>query len=170
MHRLALYALLALAAAGIAGCWPLFTPVEPAPTDAPQITRAEPLTSMPPTEVSQQPEHHKSKRAASKSAHTSTSDHQAPEAVSSPAPEAAPPILTLAGESASRAQAQQAVDTADRNLAKIDRSRLTGNDLATYDQASGFVSSAQHAMTQDDYFAASGLALKASLLTSQLAR
>ena len=170
MHRFALHALLALAAGGIAGCWPLFT-VEPGSPGAPQVATAEIPPSTPPTQVSQPPERHRNssyKHTNNKSAHAATSDHPTSDAGGNSAPEAPPPSLTLAGESTSRAQAQQLVDRADRGLAKIDRSKLTGTDVTTYDQASGFISSAQRALGENDYFAASGLAEKASTLTSRL--
>ena len=175
MRKFALHALVALAAAGIAGCGILY-PAKPKPTGAAQVTRAEPLPAAPPTQVSQQPERHKSKRTASKSTHSSTPDRQASNVSGNQAPEAtapseaAAPSLTLAGESTSRAEAQLLVDKADRSLAKIDRSKLSASDVTTYYEASGFVSSAQHALDDNDYFAASGLAQKASVLTGRLAR
>jgi hypothetical protein len=89
---------------------------------------------------------------------------------SSPPPDTPPPSLTLAGESTSRSEAQELVDKADRSLSKIDKRKLTGNDVSTYDQASDFVASAQRALGDNDYFAASGLAQKASTLTARLAR
>jgi cytoskeletal protein RodZ len=170
MLRFVLHALLALSAASIAGCWPLFTP-EPAPTASPSQASADYRYSVPPTQVTQSPERHKSvKRSSTKTAHASAPDHTSSEAAVSSAPEAPAPSLTLDGETTSRAQAQQLVETADRSLARINKSKLTGNDVSTYDQASDFVSSAQRALDDNDYFEASGFAQKASTLTSRLAQ
>ena len=173
MRRFALHTLLALAASGIAGCWPLFT-VAPRSPGAPQVATAEIPPSTSSTQVSQPPERHKnsSPKHTNKSAHAATADRSGSDAAGNSAPDAAPevppPSLTLAGESGSRTQAQQLVDRADRGLAKIDRSKLRGTDVTTYDQASGFVLSAQRALGENDYFAASGLAKKASTLTARL--
>jgi len=173
MRRFALQAVLAIVAAAGAGCSPLHRPTRPAQVASDQASSNDPRSSMPPTQVAHEPERHRassSKRAAAKSNRAPASDHQSTVTASNPGPDTTPPSLTLAGESPSRAQALELIDKADRSLAKIDKSKLTGNDVSTYDQASDFVTSAQRALGENDYFAASGLAQKASILTARLTR
>jgi len=56
----------------------------------------------------------------------------------------------------------------DKRLAVIDRTKLTASDAATFDEATGFASSAHRALADHDYVVASGLAEKASTLTGRL--
>jgi hypothetical protein len=83
-----------------------------------------------------------------------------------PSPET---ILTLGGNDASRSQTEALLGAADSKLAAINRSKLTGPDAATYDQASGFIAAARQALAERDYVAASGFAQKASLLADKVA-
>jgi hypothetical protein len=77
--------------------------------------------------------------------------------------------VTLVDNDADHVRAQALVDDADARLARIDRSKLTGESATAYNQATNLASAARQAMTQQDYLAASGLARKATLLTEQLA-
>jgi hypothetical protein len=76
--------------------------------------------------------------------------------------------VTLEDNDADHFQAQALVDNADTRLAQIDRSKLTAENAAAYDQASDLAKAARKAMVQHDYLAASGLARKASLVTAQV--
>jgi hypothetical protein len=76
--------------------------------------------------------------------------------------------VTLEDNDGDHLRAQSLLDDADSRIAKIDRSKLTGESAATYNQASNLASAARKAMEQHDYLAASGLARKATLLTAQL--
>ena len=78
-------------------------------------------------------------------------------------------IVTLDDNDADRYRAQALIDDASTRLARIDRSKLKGEDHTAYNQASGLADAARKAMQQRDYLAASGLARKASVLTAQLA-
>jgi hypothetical protein len=77
--------------------------------------------------------------------------------------------VTLEDNDADHSRAQALLDDADSRIAHIDRSKLTGEKTATYNQASDLANAARKAMAQHDYLAASGLARKAALLTAQLA-
>jgi hypothetical protein len=91
------------------------------------------------------------------------------------APAQAPPQpsrtvnVTLEDNDANHLRAQALIDDADARLARIDRSKLTGESATAYNQASDLANAARQAMTQQDYLAASGLARKATLLTEQVA-
>jgi hypothetical protein len=77
--------------------------------------------------------------------------------------------VTLEDNDADHLRAQALLDNADTRLAKIDRSKLTGENATAYDQASELAKAARDAMVQHDYLAASGLARKAALVTAQVA-
>jgi hypothetical protein len=76
--------------------------------------------------------------------------------------------VTLDDNDADRHRAQALIDDASTRLARIDRSKLKGEDNTAYNQASVLANAARKAMEQRDYLAASGLARKASILTAQL--
>jgi hypothetical protein len=77
--------------------------------------------------------------------------------------------LTLDNEDSSKSRAEELLGAANSKLANVDRSKLSGTQAVTYDQASGFASAAREAMAQQDYVAASGFAQKASLLADKVA-
>jgi len=79
------------------------------------------------------------------------------------------PTITLDNDQAARLRAQGLLDSANSKLGKVDRSKLSGDDVATYAQASGFADAAQHALGEHDYVAATGFAEKASLLADKVA-
>jgi hypothetical protein len=74
--------------------------------------------------------------------------------------------MTAPGDSSGNAEKAIAA-TSDR-LARFDRTRLKGETLSTYDQASGFLSQGKQALADKDYVAALGFAQKASLLADKL--
>lgn len=82
-----------------------------------------------------------------------------------PSPE---PLVTLENSDDAKATAQRLVDQATVNLAHVDRAEIPDSIAPAYQQASELISSAQHAMADQDYMAASSLAEKASALLSQL--
>jgi hypothetical protein len=151
----------------VAGCWPLFTPVEKAPAPKPAINTYTPPSVPPPTTEAAVRKRTTHRRSASRAPrHTSP-----PVSASAPADNTnkeSGPSLSLAGEADSKVNTEEILDRVDRQLAVIDRTRLTPADAATYDQASGFASSAHRALANHDYVVASGLADKASALTSRL--
>ncbi len=85
-----------------------------------------------------------------------------------PNPNAIAPTITLDNDQAARQRAQGLLDSAHAKLGKVDRSRLTGDDAATYAQAASFADAAQHALGEHDYVAATGLAEKASVLADKV--
>jgi hypothetical protein len=96
----------------------------------------------------------------------------APVEAETPTPAATPAessTVTMEGKDAGRAEAQTLLDGANSRLALIDRSKLTGDTSAAFQQASGLAHAARKAMDQGDYLAASGLARKASTLADQVA-
>lgn len=80
----------------------------------------------------------------------------------------ATPTVTLDNDEAARRRAQNLLDSAHAKLGKVDRSRLNGDDAATYAQATTFADAAQHAIGEHDYVAATGLAEKASVLADKV--
>jgi hypothetical protein len=76
--------------------------------------------------------------------------------------------VTLGDSDGYRSSAQALLDQADANLAQINRSKLTGDTSAQFEQASGLADAAHKAMEQGDYLAASGLARKASTLAKNM--
>ncbi len=92
-----------------------------------------------------------------------------PAAPAAPPPEAAPqPTVTLAGDGDARDRALHLLDDAGARLAKVDRSKLSRDSAATYDQASDFLNAGRKAATDQDYVAATGYAQKASVLANKL--
>jgi hypothetical protein len=90
-------------------------------------------------------------------------------AASAPATSAPATYVTLDDNDADHLQAQALLNDADTRLARIDRSKLTGDNVTAYDQASDLAKAARKAMVEHDYLAASGLARKAELVTAQVA-
>lgn len=84
-------------------------------------------------------------------------------------PNGAAPTITLDNDQAARQSAQRLLDSANAKLGKIDRSKLSQDDAATYEQATGFADAAQQAIGEHDYVGATGLAEKASLLADKVA-
>lgn len=96
-----------------------------------------------------------------------------PAVAGEPAPSASAPVsttdVTLEDNDGDHLRAQALVNDAAARLARIDRSKLTGERATAYNEASDLANAARQAMMQQDYLAASGLARKATLLTEQLA-
>ncbi len=152
----------ALALIGLAGCWPLFTPIEPAhrtsfhsatqPVSGPRSsdndravkTARRHVTRMTPNKVPED--------------RTQSTDTSTP----------AKPSVTLAGEDESRVNAEHLLYEVDHRLTAIDRAKLSAASVATYEEASQFQASAHQALAARDYLVASGLAEKASVLTARL--
>jgi outer membrane biosynthesis protein TonB len=145
--------------------WPWSKP--PPPPPAPVVVQP-PVDTIPPTTVVEAPEKPKKRRVHAKKpvvapAGAPVQTQPEPE----PTPEGATNV-TLEDNDADRRQAQALLDDADSELARIDRSKLSGEDTAAYNQANDLTNAARKAMGQNDYLAASGLARKASLLEAQL--
>jgi hypothetical protein len=121
----------------------------------------------PPATASERP-----KKVEHETART-TAPQKAPATASVPTRPPNPPTqatyVTLEDNDADHLQAQALLDDADSRLAQIDRSKLTAENAAAYDQASDLAKAAHNAMVQHDYLAASGLARKATLVTAQVA-
>ncbi len=90
------------------------------------------------------------------------------------------PVLTLAptpttnssnsgDQDSTLRNAKQALDHATDRLAKIDRSKLLGQDDSDYKVVAGMIKSAQQAMAEKDFLRAQSLAEKAEVLAQQLA-
>src|SRR5579872_6068700 len=85
---------------------------------------------------------------------THTADEpESPDSTTAP-PTSAVPTITLDNDQAARLRAQGLLDSANSKLGKVDRSKLSGDDAATYTQATGFADAAQHALGEHDYDAA----------------
>lgn len=170
MPRSGVRFLASVAAISLAGCWPLFTPIQPQrrPSSPPASqSYASPAST---SSAAQDETRDRSlrKRTASRS-------HQQPASAASPSPATASPnagatkpMVTLAGEDHSETNAERLLDQVDHRLDAIDRNKLNAADVSTYDQANGFASSARQALADHDYVVASGLAEKASALVGRL--
>jgi hypothetical protein len=77
-------------------------------------------------------------------------------------------LVTLESNDDAKATAQRLVEQATVNLAHVNRVEISDSIAPAYQQASELINSAQHAMLDQDYMAASSLAEKASALLSQL--
>jgi cytoskeletal protein RodZ len=77
--------------------------------------------------------------------------------------------VTLGNGDATKTRAEHLLSDTDLKLAKVDRSKLTGQQATVYEQATGFADAARKALEQRDYLAASSLAAKASLLADKVA-
>ncbi len=91
----------------------------------------------------------------------------APAARSAPAAEAT--TVSLDDDDSNRLRAQTLLDETGAKLTSINRSQLTPENAAAYDQARGLVDAGRNAMREQDYLAAAGLAEKASVISRQLA-
>ena len=78
------------------------------------------------------------------------------------------PLVTLESNDDAKATAQRLVEQATVNLAHVNRVEISDSIAPAYQQASELINSAQRAMLDQDYIAASSLAEKASALLSQL--
>lgn len=168
MPSLSVRLLAASAAIGALGCWPLFTPTEQRRPAAPPVTGYSAPAATP--AAAQDDTREKPVRR-----HTASRSSRPPAAASSPASQPqtaadapAKPSITLAGEDHSESNAEQLLSKVDHRLDAIDRTKLNGTDLSTYDQANGFASSARQALADHDYVVASALAEKASALVGRL--
>ena len=167
MRRFAVGVMLVSAPFAIASCW-MFAPVQPRRPAAPPAAITKPYTASPPPaaeeEVRRKTTHRRSVNRGPRSAPTPST---APElGGNANAPTA--PSLSLAGEDSARTNTEQLLYRVDRRLEGINRNQLPAGDVATYDQASGFASSAHQALENHDYVMASGLAEKASALAGRL--
>jgi len=124
----------------------------PSPTPTPEAT-ASPAAESP------------RRRSRGHSSHPTTGELPG----SLPTPNSAAPTITLDNDQAARQRAQGLLDSANSKLGKIDRSKLSRDDAATYQQAAGFADAAQQAIGEHDYVGATGLAEKASLLADKVA-
>ncbi len=157
-----------LAAGGLSGCWPLFTPIEPAQTTPPHATQINPPSAALHTQAESEPSERTKRKRISRSrppAQPSEADAKTP---SQDSTDRSKPSLTLAGEDDSKQSAELLLKKVDRQLTSIDRNKLSASDAATYEQANDFASSAHQALAAHDYVVASGLAEKASLLSGRL--
>ncbi|MGH7917052.1 MAG: hypothetical protein ACREQE_06255 [Candidatus Binataceae bacterium] len=78
------------------------------------------------------------------------------------------PTVTLAGEEDRGAPARHSLDETALQLARVDRARLSGVNLSTYEEVGGFLRAGRDALARRDYLAAAGFAQKASSLASSL--
>jgi len=124
--------------------WPLQAPLRTRPARTPAASTA--AREMPPTAI-------KYRAARRKSA----------------APAAAATTVSLDDDDSNRLRAQSLLDETGTKLTSINRSRLTPENAAAYDQAQGLVNAGRNAMREQDYLAAAGLAEKASVISRQLA-
>ena len=85
------------------------------------------------------------------------------------APPVSPTVVSLGDDDGNRTRAESLLRDAQAKLAKVDRSKLTSEDAAAYNQASGLVEAARKAINEHDYLAAAGLAQKASVISGQVA-
>jgi hypothetical protein len=85
-----------------------------------------------------------------------------------PPPPLPVPLVTIDNSDAARTNAQRLLEQATAKMGHINRAELAETAASTYQQANELINAAQRAMADRDYLAASGLAEKASALTSQL--
>jgi len=176
MHRRVPRLLAVLLALGLGACSEWMGPLEP---QSPPSQPAHTARYVPPSTVTpaysedevRQPSVHK--RATNRPAHPAPPPPAAvanlPPGNSNEDPSAnKKPSLTLDGEDDSRASTEMLLYKVDKRLAVIDRTKLTASDAATFDEATGFASSAHRALADHDYVVATGLAEKASTLTGRL--
>jgi len=151
--------------AAIVSYWPWSKPPPPRPA---AVVSKPPPDVIPPTTVVEEPATpKKTHRAHAKKPATATASAPA-QTQPQPTPEG-PTTVTLEDHDADRRQAQVLLDDADSELAHVDRSKLSGEDTAAFNQATDLTTAARKAMVRNDYLAASGLARKAVTLAAQLA-
>lgn len=78
-----------------------------------------------------------------------------------------PARVSIGDANADPARVKGLIEHAEANLSKADRSTLTGDDAAAFDQSSNMLAAARQAMNQGDYLAAYGLAQKANVLSDR---
>jgi hypothetical protein len=111
--------------------------------------------------------HHRDSDVAKKAAPTATIEDAA--AVPSPAPVARPQVtLTLAGDNQDRERARNLLRKTDATLVQVSRRPLSNVQKETYERASELAGRARRAFANDDYAAASSLAVKASALSAEM--
>lgn len=152
---------------GPGGAWQfpqLMTP-PPAPSyAAPRYVPPAP----PPRESSAAVRSREHESAAARPSAPASGEASAPPAAPAPAEAAPAPTVTLAGDSDARDRALRLLNDAGARLAKVDRSKLSRDSAATYDQANDFLSAGRKAAIDQDYVSATGYAEKASVLASKL--
>ena len=79
-----------------------------------------------------------------------------------------PTTISMAAPGDSSGNAEKAIAATSDRLARLDRNRLKGETLSTYDQANGFLNQGKQALAEKDYVAAIGFAQKASVLADKL--
>lgn len=149
------------------GTWqfpPLMRPPQPAYTS--------PRYAAPQSRQPASPSYRITKGSAAEDHGTSQSDSLGSTHVIPPAsqpPAASPqPTVSLAGDGASRDRAVRLLNDASARLARINRSKLSRDSAATYDQANNFLDAGRKAALNQDYVAATGDAEKASVLADKL--
>jgi hypothetical protein len=162
-----------IAAAGLMltlwGCGAVSNYFEPKPQVTPPASQSSPALIPSPTptpEAAASPaEESPRQKSRGHSSHQATGESPG----SLPTPNGAAPTVTLDNDQAARQRAQGLLDSANSKLGKIDRAKLSRDDAATYQQATGFADAAQQAIGEHDYVGATGLAEKASLLADKVA-
>jgi hypothetical protein len=158
------------AALALAGCatmatyWPLQSPLGTVPAPTPARPETTPTATQ---ETPHSPSRNRTARRKPATAVATAPGAAAPAAASAPA--AGETTVSLGDDDGNRLRAQSLLDETGAKLTSINRSQLTPEDAAAYDQASGLVDAARNAMRQQDYLAAAGLAEKASVISRQLA-
>ena len=138
--------------------WPLQAPprTRPATASARTPTASAAAREMPPTAIKYRAARRKPAAALAI-------------APGSAAPAAEATTVSLDDDDSNRRRAQSLLDETGTKLTSINRSRLTPENAAAYDQARGLVNAGRDAMREQDYLAAAGLAEKASVISRQLA-
>jgi hypothetical protein len=80
-----------------------------------------------------------------------------------------PAHVSIGDENADPGRVKGLLDQAETNLRKANRSSLTGDDAAAFDQSANLLAAAYRALKQGDYLAANGLAQKAKVLSDRFA-
>jgi hypothetical protein len=146
--------------------WPFARELPPAPPAPARVHR-----EFPPSSVNEEPareERRKSRRSEVRKQPAAAAAMAPTPAQQVPAPAAGTTTVTLEDNDANHQRAQSLIEDADAQLAHIDPSKLSGENATAYEQASNLANAARKAMGQQDYLAASGLARKAAVLTTQL--
>ncbi len=164
MLKLSILAIVIPVSMSVAGCWPLFTPIQPSNGAAPHPV-AQPMPRSRASTAGDRTEKTARRRVVRPTPKTASEDRR-------PSTQTAVPVnpssVTLAGDDDSRANAERLLDEVDHRLAAINRAKLSPASAATYDEANQFQSSAHQALAARDYLVASGLAEKASVLATRV--
>jgi len=91
-----------------------------------------------------------------------------PTLASAPDPPAPRPDVTLADGEASLEEALRFLNGAETTLAQVNRNKLSGEQVTTYQQADNFIQEGRAAGGQGDFVAASGYGRKALALANLL--